>query len=118
MATRSYSKDLSKIATEHSILHTWTGLLADDDGQVVEMCTYADRTIQITGTFSTGTLLWEGSLDASNYATLNDPQGNPLSITSAKIETVMELTRYARPRVSGGDGSTDLTVTLLARRTL
>jgi hypothetical protein len=48
--------------------------------------------------------------------TLADPQGNAMSLTSAaKMETVLENTRYIRPVTSGGTG-TDLTVILYALR--
>jgi hypothetical protein len=47
---------------------------------------------------------------------VTDPQGNALSFTTAKIECISELVRYIRPRVTGGDGTTSLTVTALLKR--
>jgi hypothetical protein len=58
----------------------------------------------------------EGSNDGTNYAALTDPQGNALDITTAKVEQIMELTRYIRPRVTAGDGTTSLTVTVMASK--
>jgi len=49
----------------------------------------------------------------TTYATLNDPQGNPLSIGSEKIGSVLENVTAIRPRVSAGDGTTLLDVYLL-----
>lgn len=78
---------------------------------------FSDRSIQVTGTFgAAGNLRVQGSNDGTNWATLTDPQGNALDITSAKIEQISEVTQYIRPFVSGGDGTTDLDVTILAVR--
>lgn len=100
---------------------TWTGLLNGDDGTPVEMVAAADRSVQISGTFGTGgTVLVEGTnlSDASGMINLTDPQGNPISKTAAAIEQVQELTRFIRPRVSAGDGTTSITVTMLVKTSL
>jgi hypothetical protein len=95
---------------------TWSGLLNGDYGEAVELAVYADRSVQITGTFGAGgTCVIQGSNDGTNWATLADPQGNLLSHTDTKIEAILELTRYLRPYVSGGDGTTNLTATMVAR---
>lgn len=94
----------------------WTGLLNGDSGVPLDMIGSADRSVQVTGTFGTGgTVLIEGSNDGTNYATLHDPGGNALSLTSAQIVAVLEVSAYTRPRVSAGDGTTALAVTLLVR---
>ena len=96
---------------------TWTPLANGDDGQRIEMPGSADRSVQIEGTFGAGgNLRIEGSNDGTNYRPLVDPQGNALDITSAKIEQVLEIVRYIRPRVTAGDGTTSLTVTMIVRR--
>lgn len=88
-----------------------------DVGVPLEEPGRADRSVQVTGTFGAGgNLRIEGSNDGTNYATLTDPQGNALDFTTAKIEQVSEITRYLRPRVTAGDGTTSLTVTIMARR--
>jgi hypothetical protein len=71
------------------------------------------KSVQVTGTFNGGTLRIEGSNDGTNYYALNDPQGNALDITAAKIEQIMETTLYIRPRITAGTGM-DLDVTILA----
>ena len=95
----------------------WSALTeTDNDGEPLEMPGSNDRSIQFAGTFgSGGTILLEGSNDGTNWRTLNDPQGNPISKTAADLEAVMELTRYVRPRVSAGTG-VNLTATMLVRR--
>jgi len=118
MAVRDLS--ITDISTAYDKAHIarWTGLTktTDDTGSPLEMVGSADRSVQVEGVFNGGTLLLEGSNDGSNYATLTDPQGNNLSFTSATIETVAEITRYVRPRVTAGGGSTNLAVTMLVRR--
>jgi polygalacturonase len=101
-------------------LVSWTPLTftGSDVGAAIEMGASADRSVQVTGTFGAGgSVTIEGSNDGTNYHTLNDPQGNALAVTSAKTEQVMELTRYIRPRITAGDGTTSLTVTMFLRRT-
>jgi hypothetical protein len=51
-----------------------------------------------------------------NWAALTDPQGNNLDMASLKIEAISELTRFVRPKVTAGDGTTNLTVLLLVKR--
>lgn len=104
-------------------LYQWTGLTnaTSDTGAPLTLPEYADRSVQVKGTFGAGgTVVIEGSndrkADTPTYATLNDPNGNALSITAAKIEQVLESTYLIRPRISGGDGTTDLTVTIMVRR--
>jgi hypothetical protein len=95
----------------------WTPLANGDSGAPFSMPGWADRSVQIGGTFGTGgTCLVEGSNDTINWATLADPAGVALSKTSAGLFQISQTTRQIRPRVSAGDGTTSITVTLLARR--
>jgi len=97
---------------------SWTPLTTTDDrGVAIEMPGSADRTIQFMGTFGAGgTIVLQGSNVAApasatdaDWVTLTDPQGNAISKTAASIESVLELTRWIRPRVTAGDGTTSLT---------
>jgi hypothetical protein len=101
------------------VIASWAPLThsGTDSGSPLEVPGALRCSVQVTGTFgASGTLLIEGSNDGTNYATLADPQGSALSVTSAKIEEVLEAVRYIRPRVSNGDGTTSLTCTLLVRK--
>lgn len=101
---------------DHATLVTWSGLLNGDNGVRVNLTDYPDRTVQFAGTFGAGgTVNFEGTNDGVNWITLTDPQGNALSKTTAALESVTETPRYVRPSVTGGDGTTDLTVILFAR---
>lgn len=103
------------IKNAHGYGRQWSGLLNGDDGTPVELHEFSDRSIQVTGTFgAAGNVKIEGSNDGTNYVVLTDPQGNALDVAAAKIEAVSEMTRFIRPRVSAGDGTTSLVVTLFA----
>jgi hypothetical protein len=97
---------------------TWTNLTTTNaDGSPFEFVDFADRCIQITGTFGVGgTLNMQGSNDGVNWATLSDLNGNSMSYTAATLKQINEAPRYMRPFVSAGDGTTSLTVSLVARK--
>jgi hypothetical protein len=114
MATRTATVNNS---TVHALLVTWTGLLNGDQGDAIELPDWADRCIQITGTFgASGNMRFEGSLDGTNWFPITDPQGNAINLTAAGGEALTEVTKYVRPNVTAGDGTTSLTVMMYARR--
>lgn len=113
MATKNYTQTV--IPGGKGRLYSWT-LNDGDDGQPVEAVDFADRSVQVSGTFGGASVIIEGSNDSATYGTLTDPQGNDLGIIAAKIEMVTEVTRLIRPRVQGGTGVA-VTVSLLARFT-
>lgn len=82
------------------------------------MANYADRSVQIGGTFgSSGTVVLEGSNDGgSNYLTLNDAFGNALTFTSPGLKQITEVVERVRPRVTNGDGTTAIDVNLFMRK--
>jgi len=103
----------------HTIKAVWTGLLNTDTGESLkeEFSDYSDRSVQVHGTFGAGgNVQIQGSNEGSNFYFLNDPQGNALDFGSAKIEQVLEQTLFIKPVVTAGDGTTNLTVTMIARR--
>ncbi len=99
-------------------MFTWASLTTtDNDGSPVEWTPYADRCVQVTGTFGAGgTVVIQGSNDGSTWATLNQAQGSAASFTGAGIRQIVETPRYVRPNVTAGDGTTSLTVSLIMRR--
>lgn len=95
----------------------WLAVGNGDDGAPAELVNFADRTVQVSGTFGAGgTVAIEGSLDGVSYAPLTDPQGNALLFTNAKLETISEVVRFIRPRVTDGDGTTALDIFILFRK--
>lgn len=115
MATRVVATAIQQ--SDRVVQFKWTGLLNGDDGEAIDWAVFADRSVQVVGTFGAGgSVRIEGSNDGTNFVALTDPQGNALDITAAKIEQLQELALKVRPRVTAGDGSTNLTVLLLARK--
>jgi hypothetical protein len=96
---------------------SWGPLLNGEAGATLDLPAFGDRTVQIAGTFGAGgTIVIEGSLDGTNWITMNNIQGTALSFTAAGLRAVSEATRYIRPRVTAGDGTTSLTVTIFVRK--
>lgn len=86
---------------------------------------FADRCFQVDGTFGAGaTVTIQGSNDETNpptnwYPLTKAGTGTAATFTTAGgagITTVNELTRWVRPLLAGGDGTTALNVKLIARR--
>ena len=103
------------LTTSSAFVATWPNLGQGDDGQHIQFAQYTDRSAQVFGIFGGASIAVQGSNDGANWATLTDPQGNDLLLTSAKIEMITEATAYIRPLVVGGDGTTDLTVCMLCK---
>lgn len=97
---------------------TWAAMQADDDGEPVRLAVYSDRSVQLTGTLGGASVTIGGSNDGVNYHALNDPQGNALTLSAAALRQIVELPLFIKPKVFGGDGTTNITVTLAGRRAL
>lgn len=95
-----------------AVVYTWAAMALTDVGLPIQGPGWADRAFQVEGTFGAGGRLEvEGSNDGVHYRTLNDPFGNVLSISSAGVYELTQVSLYIRPRVSAGDITTNLTVT-------
>jgi hypothetical protein len=117
MAVRDYAIAEIKAFQEHAHVISWTGLLNGDTGAPIEMAGHTIKCAQLKGTFGAGgTIVMQGSNDGVTYVTLTDPQGNSVSKTAEAIEQIQETTRYIRPSVTAGDGTTDLSVYMVLRR--
>jgi hypothetical protein len=102
--------------TTVAFIREWDGIGNGDDGAPIACAQYTDKSVQVFGVFGVGgSLAVEGSNDGINWSVLTDPQGNNLAITAAKIEMVSEATMYVRPRVTAGDGTTNLTCLILMK---
>lgn len=94
---------------------SWRFMHNGDVGLPVDMLAFADRSIQVEGTFGAGgNLEIQGSNDGALFRALHDPLGVLLDITAASIRQIMEVTFLMQPVVTAGDGSTSLTVTIFA----
>lgn len=117
MAVKEYTQEFPINGTHEFMVVTWPGLANGDTGQPFTLASYADRSIQVEGTFGAGGLVVvQGTIDNTNWRTLNDPYSNAISITTPKIEAVSELVNGIRPAVTAGDGTTSLTVSMMVRK--
>ena len=115
MTVKALTISTSQVAPHQAWIASWGPMANGDTGAPFEAPSSGDRSVQVTGTFgAAGSVSIEGSNDGTNWATLRDPANGSLAITAASIRAVMELTRYIRPNVTAGDGTTSLTITLLA----
>jgi hypothetical protein len=97
----------------------WDNLALNDDGDVLESPKLADKTVQVYGTFGAGgKVILEGTCNLTSpvWAQMHDPQGNLLDFTSSTIRQVLENPLKIRPRVTTGDGTTNLTMVIICRR--
>jgi len=114
MTTIAHTRQDTK--NSRTILVAWNALQNGDDGDAIPFSQYADKSVQVTGVFGVGGVVtFEGSNDGVNYSPLTDAQGNDLNFGTSKIEIVCEATYRVRPRVTAGDGTTSVSVILLAR---
>jgi hypothetical protein len=109
---------ISTIEGDGSVMQiVWTPLTSTNlDGAPVRWCQYADRSVQLSGTWGTATVVLQGSNDGTTWFTLTDPQTVAISKTADALEQVLEMTQFVRPLLSGGNGTTAVTANLLVRR--
>jgi len=118
VATKAFKEMVNPYIGAGVRVFLWENLINGDDGEPLYLPQHSDKTVQVIGTFGVGgTCLIEGSCMTvtPTYGTLNDSQGNALSFTAAKLETVLEDPYIIRPRVSAGDVTTDLDVYILVK---
>lgn len=104
----------SMLGSETLAMASWR-LTNADTGMPVTLADWADKSIQVSGTFGGATVTIEGSNDGTNFTPLKDPSGALLAITAPSIRQVQEFTFYLRASSAGGTG-TDVTVTLAGRK--
>lgn len=98
------------------VYFTYTGMAKGDQGAPIPFAEFADRSVQAGGTWDSATFVWQGSNDGTTWFTLNDPGDVAISKTGNFLESVLEMTRYARPSIGGSGGSTDIDVVVACRR--
>lgn len=108
----------------HVLTVTWAAIGDADTCAPVQMGAYADRSVQVFGTFGGATIAIVGSNEdtndpalATNYVALHDPQGVALTMTAAKIEEIAEITNWTKPTTASGTASS-LTVAMTFRGVL
>jgi hypothetical protein len=84
----------------------------------VRLAVYSDRSVQVSGAFGGASITIAGSNDGITWHALTGTDGQPLTITQPLLRQIVELPVWIKPRVFGGDGSTNLTVILAGRRSI
>lgn len=94
----------------------WETLTESDTAEALELgdTDTLASCVQIVGTFGGATITIQGSNDGTNWANLEDLQGNALSFTSAAIADFSTAAAYIRPNATGGS-SQDLDIYLTTR---
>lgn len=114
---------IPKAESRDTISVLWTGLANGDSGAPVEIPGYHVRSAQVLNTLGAGgTVAIEGSnLPApsadADYGTLPNAQGTALAVTALGISSIGAPSRWIRPRVTAGDGTTAVTVAMILVRT-
>lgn len=99
-------------------IFNWT-LVNGETGDPVtgEDSMLSDRSVQVSGTFGAGgTVLIEGSNDSVTWYTLSSPANTALSFNAAGLKQIVEISHRTRVRVSAGDGTTNISVSMYCRR--
>ena len=93
----------------------WSDMANGDVGDPIVLTRYNDRTIQVGGTFGVGgTMTLEGSNDGAQWDAMRDVFNVDITATSNKLITLTEVPLYIRPHITAGNGSTAITVTVVA----
>jgi hypothetical protein len=107
-----------------SLQVTWSGIAQTDTTQPFSFGgAFPDKTVSVGGVFGAGaTVSIMGSNDGVTYVKLNDSrgEGNPLDFLTAggnDMRTILENPFYIRVDLAGGDGTTALSVAVLAGST-
>ncbi len=94
----------------------WNGIANGDTCAPFVCHGYPDKSVNIHGTFDTGTIAIHGSNHPTVpvYSLLTDAFDTALSgIAENVVGVIMQHTYFIKPVLTGGDTSTDLDVTLL-----
>jgi hypothetical protein len=116
MATISYALDPGKNIGSQ-VIHWDTLTTTNTVGEGVEFTEFADRCVQVLGTFGGGTITMQGSNDGgTTWHSLHMVDGTTAcAFTSAGMNAILEVPAQIRPILTGGDGTTDLDVYLHMR---
>lgn len=100
------------------ILLEWATMANTDTGAPVSFPDFEYKSFHCTGTpGTTGVATIQGSNDFSGsleYFTAHDPASNDLVLSDDEGRQMIETSYYVRPSIGSGDGTTSLTVTMLA----
>jgi len=104
MAVVVVLSDVLQVVTHRRRVVKWTLTTADHTGDDYLVPGWADRSVQVYGTFGGATVVLEGRNDfevtPGSPETLLDPWEKPLSFTVKALRQVLDHTVIVRPRLS------------------
>jgi hypothetical protein len=83
-----------------------------DEGSPQVVGERPDGSVQAVGTFGSATITLQGSNDGTNWVTMTDPAGDPVTFTVAGLKMFLPRVWKLRVITSGGSG-TDVDVYML-----
>lgn len=105
---------LTTFPSKDAVQVNWSSMAKGQVSQAASIVGYSDMTIAVNGSFDTATVTVEGSNDGTNWHTLSDPLGNPLTFTAGGMKVIMENPFYIRISVnSAGAGTTSVVASLV-----
>lgn len=109
-----------KILGHNTVQFTYVMANGDDGAWIgPNHAEFTDRNVSARGTPGVGfNLQIQGSDDDGvNASPLNDAQGSALDIATLPArEQILEVPEQTRPNITGGDGTTDVTVVITVTR--
>lgn len=96
----------------------WSFMKLGEEGMPISIPSAEEFSVQVVGDFAGATVIFEGSLEeiADKWFTLTDRQDNEISLSFEGGASLCNLVGWLRPRILGGDETTNLTVILFDRR--
>ena len=107
---------VSAYGGEEAQLVTWANVAPGDVCVPVKLPEFDPVAFQAEGTIGGATVTLAGSLDGSNYHTLNDKTGAAISLTAAGMKSVEDHPMYCQPVLTNGTGSSMTFSLLMVRR--
>lgn len=109
----AYSASVAPFRGGHLV--KWSAIPNGQQGSGWSVGPFQALTAQLLGTLGAGgSVTIEGSNDGTNWAACHNPGGTAATLTALGLVTIMEIPLFLRPNVTAGDGTTALTVIVLA----
>ncbi len=87
-----------------TVIYTWTDLdsATSDVGTAALLSDEGDVDVQLIGTLSASTVVIQGSMDGTNWATITL---SPTPLVAATISRLTQRAKFIRPSITGGTGA-------------
>lgn len=93
----------------------WPSLLTGENGDMASLSKWPTKSIQVSGTVGAGgSINVQGSNNGVDWATLDESTGDGLGTMGVGIKDILQNTKFIRPAVVSGDGTTNIRVVIIA----